>query len=818
MDQTLNLTSQTPLLGQAIQIPGLGDIDNVPPPTLDIPDSGSYKTKKESTDGINVSSTSAPPTRLLNAIKNASVDIDGVEAKEKPNLEESHAKIQSKSGLEIAKEAADTEWQRRSDVVARYLQIHHFNYLGDGVPCKNATPPAVSLVVAVTGAKAGFVSVQNGSADLHGYCVMRNAMKHVDPVIYHGPVDKLDLRGEKLRKAVAEHCEKFCSGHGTWWAERYDENDDQPVLDLMNVTKYPSKSIPVNGWFQDARVMDCWDLFNNSYSLAAQQKEQWKARLAHQHACERKQSLLHQVVTVEDLDPAPKVESEISTLEMPKVSGPEVEKSWSNWTIDLDQYLGKCDNWADEVEDEDRTPLPVSVPESVDESLAVGIESSATEEHEKDSELDLESNSETATDLIAIPEPASESTLVHDERLVVDDAGIIELSSSPNVPHTSLEYPSVTPSEADASLFGSPVVGLTAEELEDEDRELYGDIPVVSDELERILRRLHETELISRNDEIDSSSKSPEQALDRKNLASISPSDSGLPQGSFCLPIREKPAAQQDDAQTISTKVPHLASLATFSATFSVPIRQKPTVPVVRLQNSSANTDDTNSLATSPTSFSLLTRDRLSGRVNIPGKTAEDHSDLSDDDNECSCASKSVSDDTTNDNTSTQQSLPPSRNEPTDLENEDETDANEKMSPIPYPKLINVVLPLRPRNPHAHRLTESPSSLSKGISDACPDTEALDDDKKASLKITALSATKLLVLPTQSFELAIVSPGQMMQKFKRVTLTPSKKLPAIPRSKSFSDLKALAGRKDPRPNPTRSLSLPNPPEMQKAPE
>jgi len=686
------------------------------------------------------------------------------------------------------------------------------------VPCKNTTPPAVSLVVAVTGAKAGFVSVQNGSADLHGYSVMRNAMKHVYPVIYRGPVKDLDLRGEKLRKAVAEHCDKFCSGHGTWWAERYDEDDDQPVLDLMNVTKYPSDSIPVNGWFQHPRIMDWWDLFKNSYDLAAKHKAQWQARLAHQHECERKESLLHQVMTAEDLNPAPKVESEISTPEIPTVSGQEAKKSFSNWTIDLDQYLGKCDNWADEVEDEDETSLPVSVTEPADKSPTVGIEPSAMNEHEKDTELDLEPISMMTTDLVVMPEPSAESTLVDDEKLADDDEKIIELSSSPNAPHTGLEYASVTPSEADTSVVGSPVVGLTAEGLEDEDRELYGDTPFVSNELEGILRRLHESGLISRNDDIGSSSKSPEQGVDGTKLASILPSDSALSQGSFCLPIREKPAPQQDDAQTIPAKVPHITSLATFSTTFSLPIREKPTAPLVGLQTSSATNFDTTSLATSPTTFSLPIRAKLPGATNLPGKAVENHSDSSDDENEDMCASKSVSDDTTSNNTSIQPSSPLSTNDSTDLKEENETDANEKMSPIQYPKLNNVVLPLRPRNLHAHCLTDSPSARSKTTSEAWPEAKALDDDHKGSLKSTAASESEPLVLPTESSESAIVSPGQMMRKFKQVTMTPSKKLPAIPRSKSFSDLKALAGQRDPRPITTRSSSLPDPPKMQKVAE
>jgi hypothetical protein len=91
-----------------------------------------------------------------------------------PILEEPHQAQQSSRGLDLAEQISNDEWQHQNMQFHEHENIHQFKFLGDGVPCKNATPPAVSLLVSVSGAKSGFAKVDDkGEADPHGYAVMR---------------------------------------------------------------------------------------------------------------------------------------------------------------------------------------------------------------------------------------------------------------------------------------------------------------------------------------------------------------------------------------------------------------------------------------------------------------------------------------------------------------------------------------------------------------------------------------------------------------------------------------------------------------------
>lgn len=370
----------------------------------------------------------------------------------------------------------------------------------------------VSLLVAVTGAKAGFVVHKNQfdthMPDPHGYAVMRNAMEYVDPVVCHGPAANLYLRGEFRREAATGLCEKFYSEHGALWGDRYGEEEDQPAFDAMRVTEYPCYSLPVNGWYKDPHVGDRWELFMKSNDLAIEHGRQQEKRWERQHACERKRSLLHQVVTVDDLDPAPKDQSDMPKADTALTTGQVAKKAYSNWTIDLNKCLDPCANWADEVEDEDDARLPVRVAGSLNESAAAVVQSAAIGEPEGDMEVGSAPTSAPVSDLAALPEPSPESTSVDDESLVDEAENTVELPSSASVLQPDPVHDSVTPSHTDTDLLGPAVEGLTKEELEEEDMQIYGDAPVASQELKEILRRLHESVLISRNDEAGSSSES----------------------------------------------------------------------------------------------------------------------------------------------------------------------------------------------------------------------------------------------------------------------------------------------------------------------
>lgn len=88
------------------------------------------------------SSTSEPMTPWLDYFNNAPANIEGLPVKDEPIIEEPHEEAQSLPGLAMVGKAALDEWQRQNYQVHENENIHHFNFLGDGVPCKNATPPA----------------------------------------------------------------------------------------------------------------------------------------------------------------------------------------------------------------------------------------------------------------------------------------------------------------------------------------------------------------------------------------------------------------------------------------------------------------------------------------------------------------------------------------------------------------------------------------------------------------------------------------------------------------------------------------------------
>lgn len=757
-----------PGLGQFIQIPGLGDLEDSAPRKIDISDDSCHDTNTQHHNEPQASSSmSEPPSPLANAINHAPVNIDGLPKENTVDNQESDQEAQSSSGVEMAEQAANDEWQRQHMTFHNNKEIHHFNYLGHGVAGKNATPPALSLLVAVTGAKAGFFYETEGPPDPYGYAVMRNATRLVDPVIYHGLAENLCLRGESLREAATGFCENFYSEHGTWRNGKYAEDEDRPVLDQMNVLAYPYHSLPVNGWFRHPLVMDRWGLQTESYNLTKWQTKKQQEILSHQHACERKKSLLRNITTAEDLDAAPEDRMEVPKLTTPLKNVDEPKKFDSGWTVDIDKFLGKCDNWADEVDDEDEPPVEESTASPLSDTPSAPVKSDADEaETDAEGETVLTSTltSDIATTLDTLPEPA----LTKHERLGSQDDEMNKLQPSSPLLQVCTMHDSSTPGDAAFNLVGRSVEGLTEEELEAEDHEIYGSSSAAPEDLSHLFQRLRESGLISQNGGTGVPSQASKEEPDWENSTPTLESEPVSLGGSFSLLIRQKPVPPAEDPQTVS------------STSF-----------------------DVTSLASSSSSSSFPTRVKLPGSVNSLEDTTISFA-VSHDKNRI--AASSASGDGSAKDASVRSSTAPTNDSASGFEDEYETDSNEKMSPIPSEKLGRVILPLRPRKAHARRLTDSPSDLLEITSKAWPEVHTSDDVEHSPLKRTAQSESTSLILPTGAFETAIMSPKQMVEKFKNASLTPSKKHPGIPRSGSFANLKDISA-KTPSRIPQRQFSV-----------
>lgn len=126
------------------------------------------------------------------------------------------------------------------------MVIHHYSFIGDPVMCKTSTPPATSLAI-ISGKpklKEGYMLNQD---DLHRHAMLYNAMHLVDPVVYRGRADLLyDLKGTELENAVIGLVNKAYSGHGYWQEDHYNDYDDVPEYDPLNVHQYDEDEMYFN--------------------------------------------------------------------------------------------------------------------------------------------------------------------------------------------------------------------------------------------------------------------------------------------------------------------------------------------------------------------------------------------------------------------------------------------------------------------------------------------------------------------------------------------------------------------------------------------
>lgn len=786
----LNHSLQNPSAEEFVPIPGLSLAARPASDPVDISDYGCHDTNLEIQDVSQASGPSNQPSSpLLGVINHAPGDIDGLATGEASYMPESSQEPEYLSGVAIAEQYANDEWQRQNMLVHNYEAIHHFNYLGEGTPCKNATPPAVSLFVIITGAKTGLADA-DGPYDLHDDAVMRNAMRCVDPVIYYGSPENLYLRGENLREAVTGNCEKFYSEHGTWRNDRYGQEEDCPALDRMDVHDYPFSSLPVNGWYQDRIIIDRWTFQTKSLNIAKWHNDARQNAVKQRRGCERKGSPLRHVTTIEDPEPASEdtaaTPGTVTTLKNAVSSG----KAATKWTVDLDEFFGKCSNWADEIESEDEDDVPVgnSSAGSSNNSPTPSVQSDAIDEGESDTEVSMESSSASISDLVPFSKPSAESTSSDEESLVAKGGEMNELPANQSiVQHCALNDPRI-PSDPTTNGKLLPLDGLTEEELQAEDEELYGASPTPSEApseasseepsetVSRLLQQLRESGLIPASDGATSLCQSSEKDDDVKMPSvamNLEPLTLG---GNFSLPIREKPAALVNGSPTLSTTVLDVSPVVLSSPSFYLPIRVKASGTFVCSKN------DGNSL-----SFTGI------GSIGEIAPVLEDTISIA---------------------KSAPSPSPLTENELSEVDGLDGTDTNEQLSTTPAENLNCIVLPLRPRKTHAHRLTDSPSNLLETASAARSKADNSAGVEQSLSKRATETPSTFRVLPKESLESVIVSPKKMMEKFKNASEIPSKKRSGIPRSKSFSDLKSIADKGAPFQSGKRHLSLPSRKELE----
>lgn len=102
--------------------------------------------------------------------------------------------------------------------------FHHINFLGNSTYTRSSTPPEVSLwFVATSRRKRRFPSKSRQGV------ITSQAAKMIDPYLYFGPNNLLQLSASALRNAVTGYVRKVYSNNGTWLEDRYTDWTDTPI-------------------------------------------------------------------------------------------------------------------------------------------------------------------------------------------------------------------------------------------------------------------------------------------------------------------------------------------------------------------------------------------------------------------------------------------------------------------------------------------------------------------------------------------------------------------------------------------------------------
>ena len=103
------------------------------------------------------------------------------------------------------------------------LPLHHLSFLGQMISEKSYTPPEVSLWFAVLSwRKPSFNPLSRQGV------LVSQAAKLIDPFLYYGPEDFLDLIGTEQINAVTGLVQKMYLPVGAWVRDNYDEDEHIP--------------------------------------------------------------------------------------------------------------------------------------------------------------------------------------------------------------------------------------------------------------------------------------------------------------------------------------------------------------------------------------------------------------------------------------------------------------------------------------------------------------------------------------------------------------------------------------------------------------
>ncbi|EXJ94371.1 hypothetical protein A1O1_02765 [Capronia coronata CBS 617.96] len=123
--------------------------------------------------------------------------------------------------------------------------VHHFSFFNDPVYHKSATKPATTIAVLKSSPK--HFAMTDGR-NLRIPITVSWASRFLDPVRYTGNPAVLDaLRGTKLENAVIGHCDKLYTGNGWWLYDEWSRQEEQPLLDPLNRSKYLKGHTIING-------------------------------------------------------------------------------------------------------------------------------------------------------------------------------------------------------------------------------------------------------------------------------------------------------------------------------------------------------------------------------------------------------------------------------------------------------------------------------------------------------------------------------------------------------------------------------------------
>lgn len=149
--------------------------------------------------------------------------------------------------LESLSSSVAWEFNWRNDTMEGEPQVHHFNWLGQGIFKRSRTLPEESLAVILSDPKAPQVT-----GDLRVESLLRNAYAYVDPLIVcldeEVQQSLWNLRGSELQRAVSGNCFKYYTPHGRW---RYDpeESMEQNSLDAGGINNYLNPNVVIGNGF-----------------------------------------------------------------------------------------------------------------------------------------------------------------------------------------------------------------------------------------------------------------------------------------------------------------------------------------------------------------------------------------------------------------------------------------------------------------------------------------------------------------------------------------------------------------------------------------